>query len=1132
MKEMMTMHHLIIPCLVLFLTFAACTGSSDQDPTGQEGPQPDMVEEGPFFSLVPPEHSAIFFKNGLAENSRINPYTYINSYGGGGVAIGDINNDGWADIYLTGNNVIDRLFLNQGDMKFLDITHHAGTTGGDGWSSGVTMADVNGDGFLDIYISRGYDFADDWLRANILYINNGDFTFTNKAEEYGLADAGLSVQSTFFDYDLDGDLDLYVGNHPWDYNIDMNYSMSNMKNPQMKNSDHLYRNNGDGTFTNVTRAAGILNHGFLLGLVIGDYDNDGWPDIYVANDHVEPDKFYRNNGDGTFSNVIDEALKHTCKFAMGVDMADFNNDGHLDIVNVDMMAPDNFRQKSQMASMQPKTFWRLVEEGYGYQYMRNALHVNCGNGKFIEVGQYAGISKTDWSWASLFADFDNDGDKDLFISNGFRSNIKDNDFLLTLDKENEAREKANKRPLTKTDFAERAKGLTSTKLANFYYQNDGNYKFSSKGKEYGLGLPGFSNGASYADLDNDGDLDLVINNLDAVASVYQNHSHEKFGNNAFRIKLMGEGNNRHGLGAKVTLKVGDKVQYQELTLTRGYQSSVEPILHFGIGKATMIDEVIIEWPDGQTSILTDQAGNQIVEVHQKDAIKERIPKEKQETYFKELPAVQTANFVHKEKPYDDYAKEILLPHRMSQFGPALAVGDINNDGFEDFYIGGAAGQSGALYIGIDGTGYRRAKGAPWGKDVKYEDIGALFFDADQDGDQDLYVVSGSNEFPEGHANHQDRLYLNQGDGKFINGTEHLPSMRYSGSMVVASDYDNDGDLDLFVGGRQKPGAYPFPGKSFLLRNDNGKFSDVTQEVAPELERAGMVTSAVWTDFNGDGQTDLIVVGEWMPVSFYKNENGKLSQVDSEFGLGNTVGWWNRIAAGDFDNDGDIDLVVGNLGLNYKYHASASEPFHIYCHDFDNNGSLDIVLGQFNAGICYPVRGRQCSSEQMPMISQKFETFKAFAQANLRDIYGEQLDAALHYAVTTFESSYFENTGGGTFHRTALPTEAQFSTVNGIIPYDYNGDGNLDILIAGNLYVAEVETGRADAGTGLLMLGNGNGDFETVHYVESGFFADLDVKDIRMIDGEKEPRVIVANNNDAIQIFALESITPGDANSLQ
>jgi len=1087
--------------------------------------QKDTEQLSELFTLLDNKDTRIDFINQLKDDHRVNVFDYVNVYNGGGVAIGDINNDGLQDIYFTANMVSNRLYLNKGNMKFEDITERANVSGENGWSTGVTMIDINNDGYIDIYVCRAFNDEEPELRENLLYINNGDMTFTERAQEYGINDGNHSTQALFLDYDLDGYMDLFVGNHPREY-ITRNDKIARFKkrqNPPLDMSDRLFRNNGNGSFQDVTTESGILNHGFTLGIGSSDINNDGWPDIYVAVDHAEPDYYYVNNKDGTFSNRVDGAMKHISNFGMGLDIADINNDALLDIVELDMMAKDNFRQKTQMSGMAPERFWLLVAAGYHYQYMRNTLQLNNGNGSFSEIGQLSGISNTDWSWAALLADFDNDGNKDLYVCNGHRKDFRDNDYSKKLAALTSASSTADSRTnLLKASY-EISKEMPETPLSNYLFKNNGNLTFSDISEHAGVTKPSYSYGAAYGDLDNDGDLDLVVSNLDSESFVYRNNAKSINHYNNLRIKLIGDGRNTQGIGSKLTIKYGDELQFQELALTRGFQSSVEDYIHFGLKDHSVIDELKIEWPDGRTQVISNVPTNQILAVYQKNALLLNEGTAIPETLFADVTSSTKVEFAHKEQAYDDYALEVLLPHRMSQFGPKLTVGDVDGDGKEDFFIGGAAGQSGALYIQTESNSFRLSNNQPWAKELEQEDIGTTLFDADGDGDQDLYIVSGSNEFQIASNLYEDRLYINNGNGNFSRAKDALPKMLESGGCVVPGDYDNDGDLDLFVGGRQIPGKYPFPAKSYLLRNDNGRFYDVTSSVAPGLVNIGMVTSAIWTNVDDDHLLDLIVVGEWMPISVFKNNGNNLELISGPNDLGNTNGWWNKIVAGDFDNDGDDDYILGNLGVNYKYKATLEEPFHIYTHDFDSSGSLDIVLGYFNEGVCYPLRGRQCSSQQIPSITKKFGTYKEFASADIRGVYGDALDSALHYEAKIFSSIYLRNDGNGDLTMIKLPIEAQFSTIRGIIPHDLDKDGNLDLLIAGNFYVSEVETGRADASIGLYLKGDGSGEFQPLSVTQSGFNAHLDVRDIALINKFGTPMILIANNNDSMQIFEYKGI---------
>jgi len=746
--------------------------------------------------------------------------------------------------------------------------------------------------------------------------------------------------------------------------------------------------------------------------------------------------------------------------------------------------------------------------------MRNSLQINNGNGTYSEVGQLAGVDKTDWSWASLLADFNNDGKKDLIVTNGFRRDTKDVDYR----KKYKAKY-GNHRKFTDAEVQDILSMIPSQKISNYYFQNEGDLSFVNHTRQAGFGVPSFSNGASIADLDNDGDLDVVVNNLTEEAFLYRNNTTESGNGNFLRIKLKGAANNTAGLGAKVTITTAEGIQVQELTLTRGYQSAVENILHFGVAANEMVDKIQLLWPDGKTQELTNVTANQLLTLQHSEAkLAEKIPATKA-LPFEEITRVSNVRFKHQENDYDDYEKQLLLPHKMSQFGPALASGDVNGDGLDDFFAGGAAGQSGQLFLQTEQGIFEPTTSNPWKNHQGREDVGAVFFDADSDEDLDLYVVSGGYEFDKGSTKLNDRLYTNQGDGRFIENKESLPDLPFSGSCVVPGDFDADGDKDLFVGGRLVPGEYPAPASSYILQNDGGKFSDVTDEVLPELKNSGMISSAQWVDLNGDHKIDLVVAGEWMSPRIFQNKDASFEEITAELGLDKHIGWWNKVVVADFDGDGDQDLALGNLGTNYKYHATMDKPFPIYYNDFDQNGQSDIVLGYYNKGKVFPVRGRQCSSEQIPSLQKKFPTYKDFGIADISTIYGEALEDGLHYEATTFESCIIFNQGDANWDIQPLPVEAQFSAVFGMIPHDFTDDGNIDLLLAGNFYMSEVETGRADAGTGLLLKGDGAGGFEALGPTESGFFAPHDVRNLKLLNKKTgSPIIVVANNNDYLQLF--------------
>ncbi len=1086
--------------LLCFLAFFSCEETSKKQ-----------------FSLLQAKETGISFSNNIVETDSLNYFNYPYMYMGGGVSAGDINNDGLVDLFFTANMKPNTLYLNNGNFKFEDISVSAGIQGDDRWVTGTTMVDINNDGYLDIYVSVSGKGEN---RNNLLYINNKDNTFTERAEEYGIDDNGHTTQSTFFDYDNDGDLDIYLANYPpTPFKSPVSLYKHKANNPKIEESDILYRNNGDDTFTDVTIESGILNFGLSLSATIGDFNNDGWKDIYVSNDFDSADYLYMNNRDGTFLETAGNTLNHTAQYGMGVDIADFNNDMLIDIAQVDMTPEDNRRSKANMASMNPVGFTKMVDAGLNYQYMQNCLQLNRGvdekgNPVFSEVSRLAGIATTDWSWSVLFADLDNDGWKDIAISNGTRRDINNRDYFNNL----KARNHFGGVKLT----AEEIQKIPSEKVSNYVYKNTGNYTFKNVVEEWGWEEKTFSNGAVYADLDNDGDLDYVVNNIDQQVSVYRNNNISN--NNYLNINLKGPENNINAIGAKVQIISKNLKQHNELTLSRGFQSSVAPEIHFGLGQETLVDQVKVVWPDGSVSKIKDVKANQNLVINFSSEKQSKAQVVKDQITFKtvNLDSLQI-DFKHQENKYNDYFFEPLLPHKTSMMGSGAAVSDVNGDGLEDFYIGGASKQLGELYIQNSEGKFRKSNVDTWKLDADKEDIGALFFDADNDGDKDLYVVSGGNEqLAINDSTFQDRLYLNDGKGNFTKGAQNLPKINTSGGRVKAGDYDADGDLDLFVTGRLVVGKYPWPAKSYILKNENGIFRDVTSQLAPEFEELGMITDANWTDFDGNGTLDLMIVGEWTPILFYSNINGEFKNVTKHIGLENTNGWWSSITQDDFDNDGDIDYVVGNLGLNYKYKASVSEPFEVYADDFDKNDRKDIVLSYYNFGKLFPVRGKSCSSQQIPSLKKKFEDYSSFAVAGVEEVYGEQelKNAEIHYKAYNFASSYIENLGKGTFKLSKLPNEAQFSSVNQIVSRDVDNDGFKDLVIAGNLYASEIETPRNDSGIGVYLKGNGKGEFSVVPNAQCGLYLRGDVKDLATINIMGEEHVIAVKNNDYPQFIKI------------
>ena len=1087
------------------------------------------------FELVSANKTNIQFSNTIEDTKEKNILIYDNFYAGSGVGVGDFNNDGLQDIYFGGNLVSDRLYLNKGNFEFTDITNKAGITDDGGWSSGITVADVNNDGLADIYVSRElYDDTPELWR-NKLYINNGDLTFTDRAREFGLADTVRSRHATFFDYDIDGDLDVFVLNqppNPGKYSKHLGMSDTGELLSE-RFSPRLYEN-VNNRFIDISQKAGVLRAGFCNSAVVSDLNNDGWPDIYVANDFEAPDFLYINNQDGTFTNKANSALKHIPFFSMGVDIADINNDALPDILVVDMSAEDNYRSKVNMSGMNPEKFWGVVNKGWHYQYMYNSLQLNNGNEHFGDIGQLTGIYSTDWSWSPLLIDLDNDGNKDVYITNGLLRDIRNNDA------DKKLKQYINSKIMAQyeksgslddvdiwdlIDLKEALDIYPSQKISNYVFKNHGGLNFSKEMKDWGLDQLTFSSGSAYADFDNDGDLDLVVNNTNDKASIYKNNSDKISGSNYLRVKLLNQGKSVSSFGAKATIRIGDKMQYQELSNTRGIFSTSESIFHFGIGDIDNVESLDVVWPDGNTIKVKNVSPNQLLRLDYSNSKNGSKVSSKNDTRKREdkTPALEVK---HEENDFDDYEREPLLPHKLSSLGPTLAAGDVNGDGLDDFFIGGSSGKSGDIYIQQSSGKFETLGLKPWLQDFRSEDSGACFFDIDNDKDLDLYVVSGSNEFAIGSRNYQDRLYINDGRGGFIRSND-LPMLRDSGSIAIPKDFDNDGDMDLFVGGRQVPGKYPSPASSRLLRNDSGKLTDVTAEAAAGFVDLGIVTDAVWTDFNSDGYLDLIVVGEWMPITFFLNDNGTFINVTDQYGDSKKIGWWFSIVAQDFDSDGDDDYVVGNIGLNYKYKASDKEPFDIYYNDFDLNGNGDIVLGYNVDGKSFPVRGRECSSQQIPSIKETFTNYQSFAVADLFDVYGKSnLNSSLHYSATTFASTYIENKGRDqVFDFKELPKASQLSSINDILVEDLNDDGKADLIVAGNFYGSEVETPRNDASYGLVLLGDSKGNFKAINPNESGLYLDGDIKHMKTIFVNGEKYILLAKNNDKMELVKLDLKLP-------
>ena len=1109
--------------IIIFLLFTTITCQKSRDSLNKnEITQKAKLETHKVFNKLDSKETGLLFSNAIKENleTKENLFDYDYFYNGAGVGLEDLNNDGLLDIFFCGNQVPNKLFINKGNLVFEDVTATAGINNGKHWSNGVTFVDINSDGWTDIFVSQGGP-KNRLDRKNLLFINKGDLTFEEKAQDYNLDDSGMSTQSAFFDYDNDGDLDCIVVNENELYGVDpinLYRIIGNDAKKKHFNSSHLYRND-NGKFIDITQSAGLERPIFGLGICVSDINNDGWLDIYIASDYYIPDAIFINSGKGTFTDEIKTYTNHTSFYGMGVDIADINNDNLQDIFVLDMSSNDHVRAKTLMASMSTWQFDYLTNTAnFQHQYMYNSLQLNMGNNTFNDVAQLTKTANTDWSWSVLMSDFDNDADTDIFVTNGYRKYALDNDLRTKVMEAKKKYRSGVPLEIKKQIYNQ----IPSEKLPNVLFRNETGLEFEEKAKEWGLDDLSFSNGAAQGDLDNDGDLDLVVNNMDEEAFLYQNTTADNKLGNFLRVKA--EGANSE-VFAKVRIVHNGISQILESKRVRGYMSAQDKTMHFGLGESQTIDTVSIQWLNGSFEEQYNVQANTEITFKQENAVRKKsllitqtIP------FFKTFdPLKLGVDFQHIENENNDFQKEILLPYKQSTMGPFMEKGDINGDGKEDLYIGGASGQAGQLFLQTN-QGFKKIESKIFEDDKLYEDMESLFFDFDLDGDQDLYVVSGGYEFAKNSSLYADRIYINNGSGIFSKfRSVVLSSFAKSGKAVTGIDFDKDGDTDLLVGNRVIPGKYPQHSTSILYENTGGNLKDVTQQIVPDFQNFGIINSIVATDIDNDGWQDFIAVGEWTSIGFFKNKNGLFSKINMNESLPEDKGWWFSIKETDINNDGLKDFVVGNVGLNYKLKASSEKPLTIFSNDFDQDGVNDIVLSKKYNNANVPVRGRECSSQQMPFIKEKFQSYSSFANASLEDIYGiTNLENSFKKEATNFNSVILINQGNWKFKKVSLPKLAQQHPILSIDFIDIDADGYEDCIIAGNIYNTEVETPRLDAVSGLILKSNGNNEYSVLPHYNSGLYIKENVKDILHIKLGNELFLLAATNNNRLSAYKLAS----------